>query len=44
MDDSGGDNPFGLVISINENIVYNLARDISSNTESLVEIEDSDDN
>jgi hypothetical protein len=44
VDDSARDNPFGPLTPINENIMYNPARDTSSNTESLVEIEDSDNN
>jgi hypothetical protein len=44
MDNSSRDNPSSLTIPINKNIMYNLARDISDNTKSLVEIEDPDNN
>jgi hypothetical protein len=42
MDSSARDNPSGPAIPINKNIIYILARDTSSNTKILVEIEDSE--
>jgi hypothetical protein len=44
VDNSTRDNPSGPLTPVNKNIMYNLARDTSSNTESPIEIEDSDNN
>jgi hypothetical protein len=44
VDSSARDNPSSPVIPVNKNIIYSLTRDISGNTEILIEIEDSNDN